>query len=200
MEHKQLWEELAKKDAEYYIKSDLKDGETFDSSGKDDVERYIKEDIANKVVLEIGCGIGRLTQYISPKAKKVYAVDISREMLDKAKDRLKYTNIDFIESDGRSFEAVPDACVDYVFSFIVFQHMNANEVRSNLQEVMRVLKRGGTARIQIRGIKCAENEWFTGQHYSKEEIIALCKDIGFSNIKVEDAGTRYMWVILESLD
>lgn len=97
IEAKAKWNTLAQKDARYYILTNTNSSSeaAFRDSGKRDVEQYFandsffKEVIDKKsVILEIGCGIGRLSEFIAPNVGRLYAVDISEEMIARAKSRV----------------------------------------------------------------------------------------------------------------
>jgi ubiquinone/menaquinone biosynthesis C-methylase UbiE len=49
--------------------------------------------------LEIGCGTGKNTQWLITKAKQITAVDLSEEMLRKAKEKICNANVEFIQAD-----------------------------------------------------------------------------------------------------
>lgn len=54
----------------------------------DAVMEFIGDEVDNKRVLEVGCGIGRITRRLSEKAKYVAAIDLSELMLEKAKEQI----------------------------------------------------------------------------------------------------------------
>lgn len=49
--------------------------------------------------LEIGCGTGKNTAWLMTRAKKITAVDLSAEMLAKAKQKIDSENVDFIQTN-----------------------------------------------------------------------------------------------------
>jgi len=49
--------------------------------------------------LEIGCGTGKNTAWLMTKAKKITAVDLSAEMLHKAKQKINNENVHFKQAD-----------------------------------------------------------------------------------------------------
>jgi ubiquinone/menaquinone biosynthesis C-methylase UbiE len=49
--------------------------------------------------LEIGCGTGKNTAWLLTKAKTITAVDLSAEMLAKAKEKINSENVNFIQAD-----------------------------------------------------------------------------------------------------
>ena len=57
-------------------------------------------------VVEIGCGIGRLTRAIAPEVGRVIAMDISENMLAIAREA-NLPNVDFIEASGFSLPHIP---------------------------------------------------------------------------------------------
>lgn len=61
--------------------------------------RKAQLDLAGKKVLEIGCGTGLNTEYLAQHAEKVIAVDISEEMLQKARQRVDADNVYFETAD-----------------------------------------------------------------------------------------------------
>ena len=52
------------------------------------------------IVLEIGCGYGNLTYEIAKRVKKIYAIEIDNELIEKAKEKLKkFNNVILVEGD-----------------------------------------------------------------------------------------------------
>lgn len=92
----------------------------------------------NSRVLEVGCGVGTLTQLVAAKtgAGQVLAVDISPKSVETARERLrKYKHVDFLVSDmtdfptGKVFDCVvlPDVIEHIPFE----QHAGLFETLSN---------------------------------------------------------------------
>src|ERR1700720_2195278 len=90
---RQDWDERARKDAFHYIASWRKDWtpESFFQSGEEDYKRYVlpvfkrwRWEPQGKAMLELGCGAGRMTRSFAQKLSRVYAFDISAEMLGHA--------------------------------------------------------------------------------------------------------------------
>jgi len=52
-----------------------------------------------KHCLEIGCGTGKNTEWLITQASKVLAVDLSEEMLSKAKQKISASNVTFVQAD-----------------------------------------------------------------------------------------------------
>jgi SAM-dependent methyltransferase len=103
------------------------------------------------VFVEVGPGGGRWTEYLQPRAKRLYLVDISERAMEICRDRFACcTNVEFAVNDGRTL-LIPSASVDAVWSYDVFVHINPPDTRAYLQEFARVLKPGGYAMIHHPG-------------------------------------------------
>jgi SAM-dependent methyltransferase len=55
--------------------------------------------IQDQRILELGCGTGLNTEYLSQAAREVVAVDFSNAMLTKARQRVKSDSVRFVEAD-----------------------------------------------------------------------------------------------------
>jgi ubiquinone/menaquinone biosynthesis C-methylase UbiE len=102
-------------------------------------------------VVEVGCGVGRLTRAIAGRVRAVTALDVSEEMLALAREHNPhFTNVSWRHGDGRTLTGVPDAGADAVFSHVVFQHVPDPEITLGyVREMGRVLRPGGWAAFQI---------------------------------------------------
>src|SRR5690349_16780781 len=60
----------------------------------------IQKSFKNKYVLEVACGTGYWTKYLSKAAKKILSTDLNQEMLDIASSRLKGDSIQFQIADA----------------------------------------------------------------------------------------------------
>jgi len=204
MNQKQLWDDLAKKNSKYYINSDYGKGITegeFRESGRQDYIKYIlKDDLVsfNGTFLEIGCGTGRMTEFISGIYRKVIGIDISGEMIKQAKERINpLINIEFKETDGSTIP-LKDNTVDIAFSYLVFQHFKERSmVEKNFEEVYRVLKPGGIFKVRIRSDKVDLDRWWGGVEYTEQSIGQLIKKIGYKLLKTEPVGDYGFWIWLK---
>jgi ubiquinone/menaquinone biosynthesis C-methylase UbiE len=61
--------------------------------------RSLLADISFDSCLEIGCGTGKNTVWLIEKAKQVTAVDLSEEMLAKAREKIDSPKVNFIQAD-----------------------------------------------------------------------------------------------------
>ena len=160
---KEQWEKIASINTYYGIDAcpdfesvvDI-DEQEFWQRGSETGERLLNVLNLNNpsllTMVEIGCGIGRMTQYFAQKFGKVYAFDISENMLQMAKDKWGHLqNIEFILGSGSDLKPIKNNCIDLVFSFIVLQHVLREEiVLSYIKECGRVLRTNGIAFLQFR--------------------------------------------------
>src|SRR5205085_11138264 len=71
----------------------------------------------DRVVLEIGCGIGRLLERLANDARLVIGVDISRGMLAAAQDRCAgLPNVALVQGSGRDLAAFSGSGFDLVYA------------------------------------------------------------------------------------
>jgi SAM-dependent methyltransferase len=94
-------------------------------------------------LVEIGCGVGRLTHAIAADVGHVHAFDLSREMLAVARRR-DLANVTFHHADGDSLRPLPAQSAEVVLAYCVFQHLPSTRVLERyLHEMVRVAKPSG---------------------------------------------------------
>ena len=103
------------------------------------------------VIVDVGCGLGRLTRVLAPRVARVHALDVSGEMLERARElNPDLNNVDWLLGDGISLRPLEDASADGIVSWVVFQHIPDPEVTlSYVRDMGRVLRAGGWAALQI---------------------------------------------------
>lgn len=152
------WDDRAHGNWRRYIWAEASDTEeSFRASGERDYKTYIHGFLSTQgldpsalIALEIGAGVGRVSEFICRSFRALVAVDISRAMLSIGQKRLKAENILWLCNGGANLKAVADASVDFVFSHGVFQHIPDPEgVSAYVSEAARVLKAGGWFLFQV---------------------------------------------------
>ena len=107
--------------------------------------RYIPD---GKVVLEIGPGGGRWTEYLVPRSTRVFLVDVTCGCIELCKERFSgYINIEYFVNDGRNLSFLQNASIDAVWSWDVFVHIRSAEIERYIKEFARILSPGGVAVI-----------------------------------------------------
>jgi ubiquinone/menaquinone biosynthesis C-methylase UbiE len=98
------------------------------------------------VVLEIGCGTGRIGKSLAGKCKKWIGTDISGKMIDFAKENLKgVSNVELIELSSCALDKIESGSVDKLYCSAVFMHLDEWDRFKYVREAYRVLKSGGIA-------------------------------------------------------
>ena len=150
-----------------------------------------------EVVLDLGCG-GGLDLYFYAKAVgpkgKVYGLDISEAMVNRAKENMKKTEMSNVEIHRGESDKLPfnDNFFDVTASNGIYNLSPDKE--SVMQEVFRVLRVGGrTVFCEIilkeplsEDERKSHNDWFRciGGALLEKEFLALMERVGFKNIEV----------------
>lgn len=100
---------------------------------------------AERRVLEIGCGIGRLVAALAPEVGEVTGLDVSGGMIARARGRCEgLGNVRLGVSSGRDLSGVPDRSLDLVLAADVFPYLvQAGVAARHVAEAARVLAPGG---------------------------------------------------------
>ena len=99
---------------------------------------------SSDIVLEIGCGVGRVGKILSPRCLRWIGTDISGHMLQYAAERLKgLKNVELIELSTVGLKEVSDNSVDVVYCTVVCMHLYEWDRYKYVQEAFRVLRPGG---------------------------------------------------------
>ena len=211
------WNERARKNARYYIAvDDWQTEERFKAVGIRDADMILSgiEPHFNResIVLEIGCGIGRLLRPMTDRFKELYGVDVAGGMITQGREWLKdIPNIYLFETDGKDLSIFPDNKFDLCFSYITFQHIPSKEViRNYMHETFRVLKDKGIFKFQVHGINrnmfrdrlkefLRRKGTWAGVKLSKDTIVRMTRDSGFKVLDVYHyrETEQYLWVIAQ---
>jgi len=92
-------------------------------------------------VLEIGCGTGKNTEWLITKAKHITAVDLSEEMLAKAKAKINSEQVEFIQADINQTWMFANQTYDLATCSLVLEHIE--NLEAVFQKVFAVLKLNG---------------------------------------------------------
>lgn len=94
-------------------------------------------------VLEIGCGTGYYTKELEKTGARITAIDISPDLLNIAKTRVKSENVTF-RLDNAYEMVFEENIFDTVVGISVLHHL---EIEKAVKEIYRVLKPGGSIRF-----------------------------------------------------
>ena len=203
------WDARARVDAEHYIYTRDAAGDVgdFARSGEANYNQLIRpylpillcgREARSCRLVEIGCGIGRMTEFFARDFGFVEALDVSPKMIEVARLRLGHlSNVAFHVGGGSDLAPVADGSADLVFSYIVFQHIPSREsIERYMGEAARVLRDGGAFKFQLNGdqseaYRAHEPDTWLGETFSQAEAFEMLTREGFSILSAEGAGTQY---------
>ncbi|MBW4617831.1 MAG: class I SAM-dependent methyltransferase [Cyanosarcina radialis HA8281-LM2] len=94
-----------------------------------------------KSAIELGCGTGKNTLLLAQIADKVYAIDFSDSMLEKAKEKVNSPNVTFIKGDLTQPWNCSSDSADLISCNLVLEHIE--DLSFIFSEADRVLVKGG---------------------------------------------------------
>ena len=165
--------------------------------------RFLQDSVGigkDDVVLEIGCGIGRVGKVVAPLCRKWIGCDVASNMLSLAAERLKdLSNVELVEISGYNFGGIADASVDVVYCTVVFMHLESWDRYNYILEAFRALRPGG--RIYVDNINlCSDGGWkvfethrafspanrppHMTQNSTPQEIETYLKRAGFDEVRM----------------
>ncbi|MFN2577516.1 MAG: class I SAM-dependent methyltransferase [Pyrinomonadaceae bacterium] len=120
---------------------------TYDADGNltrdldEQVTRKTLGDSRNQSILEIGCGTGKNTRWLSENGHKVHAIDFSAAMIQQAQEKCRRENVTFTLADITKRWPAADASVDLITCNLVLEHISG--LGFIFTEAARVLINGG---------------------------------------------------------
>jgi ubiquinone/menaquinone biosynthesis C-methylase UbiE len=154
-------------------------------------------------------------------AGSVYAIDVSKEMLERARGyNEQLTDVTWVHGDGTSLAGIPDGVADGLVSHVVFQHIPDPQITLGyVRDMGRVLKPGGWAAFQVstdpnvhkprKGVtkrrlarlvgrepKGAEDPAWLGSAVDVDELREVADAAGMDTENVWGAGTQFCIVRL----
>jgi ubiquinone/menaquinone biosynthesis C-methylase UbiE len=118
--------------------------DTNDNKTRDLEARSLRETLAPvsfEYCLEIGCGTGKNTVWLMEKAATVTAVDLSEEMLAKAKEKITSPGVTFVQADITEPWTFATRQYDLVGFSLVLEHIEL--LQPAFEKAAAVLKPGG---------------------------------------------------------
>lgn len=203
------WDARAAADAEraVYTGDHAGDLPDFDESGRANYNQLVRPYLPvllegasarRSRAVEIGCGVGRMTAWFAREFASVHALDVSPEMIARARVRLSaFPNVTLEVNSGCDLRPLADGAFDLAFSYIVFQHVPSREVIAQyVREAARVLRPRGVFKFQVSGDQSPEyrahaRDTWLGETFSYAEAERMVADAGLSLLMAEGPGTQY---------
>ena len=223
---RRYWDERARLNAPWYVDTSLSyddpDLERFFETGRRiaaEALEHAPPTLQRGVAVEIGCGLGRICVALAETFEHVVGVDISAEMLKRARDGASRPNVAYLLGDGASLGQIRDRAVDLVLTFTVFQHIPSIPVIERyIAETGRVLQPGGAfvfqwnntpggvrwrvrrellslaQRLGVRRERFGRHApEFLGSRVSMSRVRRALERAGMELVEVRGEGTLYAW-------
>jgi len=168
----------------------------YDENLRDAVIQRANIRVGN-IVLDIGCGTGFLSLGVAKavgKSGKVFCIDISEEMMKKARDNLSRAGVSNVEFRVGDAENIPleDSSVDKVVGNMVLHHCPKPEYA--IKEMARVLKPKG--RLVLADMEEHKEKWLKGEMadlwlgFNLKKMKKMFQTAGLKKVKVELLRTK----------
>lgn len=159
------WEEKAKENPLYAVMTmpEMADAgvdgfseehlQLFFEKGRRLADRLVMPSLASApsagLVVEYGCGAGRILNALVERGVRCAGVDISKTMLDHCKRLVPgVESLNSLDSEGRV--NLPDECARMVYSYAVVQHIDKlSSYETAISEMCRLLAPGGRLVLQV---------------------------------------------------
>ncbi|MPZ20410.1 MAG: methyltransferase domain-containing protein [Luteitalea sp.] len=166
------------------------------------------------IVLEVGCGAGRVGTQLAHRCSRWIGADVSSNMLKFAEVALRESgqaNVSFVHLNGVDLTGVAHTTIDVVYCTTVFMHLDEWERFRYVADSFRVLRPGG--RIYFDNFDLgSEMGWALFEETSRldaaarppnvsksstgEELRVYAEKAGFVNIEIE-RGALFVTIVAE---
>jgi len=166
-------------------------GKFLDKREKKIIGKFLKDLPEGSLVLDLACGTGRITEFLLSKGYKVWGVDISKEMLKVARERVgssgKLGNFYQAEAENLPFE---EKIFNSATCIKLMGHIPPETRIKILQEIKRVTRGPFIVSYYLSGpmanTKRKIRKFLTGNksHWYPISKKSLKEEIGLANLKI----------------
>jgi len=135
---------LLKDSKAYYEDNDYYEIFSIAEDGENKVSNYLKNICKDKIVLDAGCGTGKFLNILEEYSRKYIGIDLSEKQLEKAKNKSKKDNSEFICSNLSKINLESNKVDLIVCSWVLGTITNLEEKNKCINELKRLLKSNGT--------------------------------------------------------
>ena len=107
------------------------------------IERHTGQSIDGRVLLDYGCGPGRIAVPLAQRAKQVYGLELQTELFAAARSNAEREGVTNVEWRPNTDLASLDGEYDAFLSMWVFQHIPSREGEATLAQLVGGLRPGG---------------------------------------------------------
>jgi SAM-dependent methyltransferase len=149
-------------------------------------EFYQKHVPKSSTVLDIAAGYCEFINNI--KAKKKFAVDLNTDV-----KKFAAKNVKVINASSTKMKAIKDNSIDIAYTSNFFEHITKEDIRKTIQEVKRVLKKGGKFLILQPNIRyCYKEYWMYFDHITPLDDKSLSEVLEINGFKVIESRPRFL--------
>jgi ubiquinone/menaquinone biosynthesis C-methylase UbiE len=130
--------------AEFFATGEAQMAETFNQFSADGIKVNLG------CALDFGCGVGRLTQALARRFSEAHGVDIAPSMIEQARKFNQFPDkCHYHQNPNSDLRLFPDQKFDFIFTYIVLQHIQGEFVLNYVHEFVRILRPGGIVMFQF---------------------------------------------------
>lgn len=192
------WNEAAGRseiDAREAILCGFRSRRRFDEAGREDAEHLVLPFIDDhSIVVDIGCGVGRILKWVAPACRRAVGVDVSHQMLRRARANLReLTNVELRLVPPSLVLPVAGRSADFMYFYHVSEHLEREQCFAILREISRCLKYRGACLVGfsvldypanrgefVRWATAGDPEGVRSRFYSEPEAMTLLAMAGLS--------------------
>jgi len=152
------------------------------------IEHYLNSQKANLEILDLGCGTGLCGEAVKQFSSRIDGVDLSVQMLKKAKQKLVYNNL--INSDVLSYLKSANRTYDIVLAADVFVYFGALEAL--FSSLNKVVKPRGLILFSLEIQRSSGFSLMSSGRYSHSRpyVRKAADQVGFTEILVKSETLR----------
>lgn len=136
---------------------------------KESIKNFKK--VEYKRILDIGCGYGKHSIYLSENSFIVTSIDINKQSIEWLKgyiDRKNISNINLIQSDINDLP-FEENYFDAIICSSVIHHQNLKQIKNSIGEIYRVLKQNGCILVDFMSLE--DDSFGLGEEIEKNTFI-----------------------------
>lgn len=176
-------------------------------------------------LLDVGCGVGRLSFALAAQFGQVVGVDISPSLIETARSHNVARNLNFETVSGSPLEPGSRDCYDTIFANEVFYYLDWETLTAYSRDAFRLLREGGEYVFQLNmepirlktklswvlraGMyRCGIKKWrrwsnspgFTRKYHPAGRVQSMLKSCGFKNVEVRvGRSIRQTWFVAQKI-
>lgn len=157
--------------------------EVFKVLCADCFQRYVP---AGAVVVDIAAGYCEFINNI--KAERKFAVDLNPDV-----SKYAAPEVEVVLSSSSDLSKISDGTADIVFVSNFFEHITKEEIGATLQEIHRILKKGGKLLVLQPNIRyCAKDYWMFFDHITPLDDRSLTEALEINQFRVVECRPRFL--------